>query len=68
MYGENPLFDACLTGNENMVKYLIEHGADINKENHRWETPLFRACSTGNENLVKYLIEHGADITAEDDK
>ena len=60
---EAPLFSACLSGNENLVKYLIEQGADINEEGHRFETPLFNACKSGNENLVKYLIECGADIS-----
>jgi len=60
--GETPLFNACLSGNENLAKYLIEQGSDINKENESGETPLFNACSSGNENLVKYLIEQGVDI------
>eukprot|EP00833_Pecoramyces_ruminatium_P001633 jgi/Orpsp1_1/1175665/evm.model.c7180000054754.1 len=41
-------------GNENLVKYLVEHGADINKENKDGKTPLFDA--------FKYLVELGADI------
>ncbi|KAL6605118.1 hypothetical protein U3516DRAFT_758083 [Neocallimastix sp. 'constans'] len=45
------------SGNGNLVKYLVEHGADINKE-----IPQFRAIKRGNENLIKYLVEHGADI------
>jgi len=44
--------------NENLVKYLIELGVDINKGNKENETPLFNACSSENENLVKYLIEY----------
>jgi ankyrin repeat protein len=47
-----------------LVQYLIEHGADINKENNEGETPLFKACRWGydNEIIVQYLIENGADI------
>ena len=45
-----------------LVRYLVEHGADINKENWVGETPLFKACECGNEDLVSYLIEHGADV------
>ncbi|KAG4089402.1 ankyrin repeat-containing domain protein [Neocallimastix lanati (nom. inval.)] len=44
------------SGNENLVKYLVEIGADYG------ETPLFDACYSGNENLVKYLVENGVDI------
>jgi len=48
-----------------MVKYLVEHGADINKEDHYGKTPFFKACHGGNEPIVKYLVERGADINKE---
>jgi len=54
---KTPLFNICESGNENLVKYLIEQGADINKEDVNGKTPLFYVCSSGNENLVKYLME-----------
>jgi ankyrin repeat protein len=51
-----------------LVKYLVvEHGADINKENIYGETPLFYACRSGNKDIVKYLVENGADINKEND-
>jgi len=28
--GETPLFNACHSGNKELVQYLIEHGTDIN--------------------------------------
>ena len=59
------MFYACKNGNEDLVKYLINHGADINKVNEAGETPLFNACSGKNGNLVKYLIEQGVDINKE---
>jgi ankyrin repeat protein len=47
-----------------MVKYLIELGADINKEeNFDNLSPLIWACSSGNIKLVKYLIGLGANTT-----
>ena len=30
--GETPLFTACINGNKNLVKYLVEKGEDIDKE------------------------------------
>ena len=58
--GRTPLFYACLNGNEAVVKYLVEHGADVNKIN-KWDiTPLHNACIRGDETIVKYLVEHGA--------
>jgi len=36
-----PLFKACESGNETIVKYLFEHGKfDINKKNKLGDTPL----------------------------
>ena len=46
---------ACRDGNENIVKCLVEHGADINKENRKKETPLLIAKKGRNENIVNYL-------------
>ena len=60
--GETPLFEACLKGNENIVKYLVEHGADINKENIFRFTPLVYAINSGNDNTIEYLIENEANI------
>ena len=34
-----------------MVKYLIGHGADVNKYN-----PILDVCENGHENIVKCLI------------
>ncbi|OUM57241.1 hypothetical protein PIROE2DRAFT_33019, partial [Piromyces sp. E2] len=51
-----------------IVKYIIDHGADINKENNDGETPLHFACTNGNENTVKYLVGHGANIDKEDEE
>jgi len=37
-----------------LVNYIIELGADINKEaSENGETSLFDTCESGNENLVK---------------
>jgi len=61
------LFNACKSGNKRAVKFLLEHDADINKENIDGWTPLFSACSEGHIDVVKYLVEHGANINNEDD-
>ena len=36
-YGRTPLFNACERGNKDLVEYLVEHGADINKRVHMEE-------------------------------
>ena len=60
------LFNACEIGNEVMVKYLIEHGADITIKDKKKRTALFSACESGNEHLVRYLVGLGADINEKD--
>jgi len=32
------LFISCESGNKNLVKYLVEHGEDVNKENKSGKT------------------------------
>jgi len=29
--GTSPLFNACYSGNKDLVEYLVKHGANINK-------------------------------------
>ncbi|KAF8155121.1 ankyrin repeat-containing domain protein [Mycena galopus ATCC 62051] len=55
---------ASSRGDLEMVKYLIEHGADLNI-NHQG-TALKCASSHGKLEVVKFLIEHGADPNIND--
>ena len=57
-YG-NALTAAAYDGTLEIVKLLLEHGADPNSE-HGW--PLQIAAASGHEDVVKLLLEHGADI------
>ena len=51
-------------GLKKVVKYLIEHGAMINKRNRNGDTPLklYKQYPYPNEELLNYLIENGAEI------
>jgi len=60
------LFNACLLGNKFMVKYLVEHGADIKIKDKNNRMAFSNACESGNEHLVRYLVRLGADINHED--
>ena len=51
-----------MNGNLNMIKILLDIGADINAKDHINWTPLFWATCYGNEEVVKYLLEHGAKL------
>ena len=47
-----------------MVKYLIEHKANVNAcDNELW-TPLHAAAACGHMSIIKYLLKNGADIMA----
>ena len=48
-----------------LIKFLIEHGADVNDGNSENDLPLHQACDQNDLEFVKYLIEHGADVNGE---
>jgi len=61
--GESPLLAASRAGRTDMVKALLEHGANVNaKENVRGQTALMWAVSQRHPEVVRTLLEHGADV------
>ena len=67
--GINALVYASTYNNEEMVKFLLEKGADANTvceiENEHIDispTPLMNAAYRGNTNIINMLLENGADI------
>lgn len=61
--GTTALMSASYLGREDIVRYLIEYDAAINKERKNdGTTALWLAAQNGHENLVKVLVEHGANI------
>ncbi|WP_373233280.1 ankyrin repeat domain-containing protein [Cohnella sp.] len=66
--GGKALRDAAWNGNERMVQYLIERGADIHycepdQVFVAGDTSLLAATSGNHLKIVEYLLEHGADIS-----
>jgi ankyrin repeat protein len=55
-------------GAEEMVKVLLEAGADINAVNEADFTALHGAAFRGLNEVVQFLVEHGANINARDYK
>ena len=53
---------AAWKGHTDIVKLLIENGADVNEKNALGWTPLGSAAYFGYTDVVKLLIEKGADI------
>jgi ankyrin repeat protein len=45
-----------------ILKFLVEKGADVNAKDNDEMTPLHYACENGNLETVKFLVEKGAEI------
>lgn len=58
--GDTALLIAAQRGNTELVKLLLQHGADPKVENQQGLTPLIAATECGNHELVKLLMKSGA--------
>ncbi|XP_066927679.1 BRCA1-associated RING domain protein 1-like isoform X1 [Clytia hemisphaerica] len=69
MKGETPLHVACIKGDSDRVKELLELGAKPNTKDFAGWTPLHEACNHGFTEVVELLLQHGAyvDDVAGDD-
>jgi len=54
------LFTACVKGEYEIVKLLLENGAEVESQNDAGMTPMPVAVSAGNIKIVDVLFEHGA--------
>jgi len=66
--GSTCLFSAVAGGHLPVIKYLLVHGADINKKNGRGETPLMYSLANKHEQVALYLLDQGGDVNAQTDK
>ena len=57
--GVTPLHLAVYQGNAELVRLLLEHGADINRESKNGETPLAIAVACGHQKIVDLLGARG---------
>ena len=66
--GFTPLFQASYYGHTEVVKYLVQNGANVNAESNQKDrrsegiNGLIIGCEKGYEKIVKLLILYGADI------
>ena len=57
------LMRACKSGNGDVVRLLVDGGADVNAEPRRsGDTALMCACERGNVYVVRLLVDGGASI------
>ena len=65
--GCSALFLATNLDSVEVIKILLDHGANINVQTHTTkQTPLINAAYVGNLEVVKLLVEKGADINIKD--
>lgn len=62
--GMTPLILATFHGygRPDVVKVLIDAGADVNTLNHQFRTPLYAACNFGHLEVAQMLIDAGASV------
>ena len=63
---ETPLILAASFGNKNIVKMLLENGADVNLGNNIGATALHFASEHGHREVVELLLGNGANINLAD--
>ena len=60
--GGTPLFVACQCNHLDVVKELLDRGADIHAQMVDGATPLFITAQNGHHELLKFLLKKGADV------
>ncbi|KAF4851767.1 Ankyrin repeat domain-containing protein 17 [Colletotrichum siamense] len=56
-----PLEHAADQGHHQMVKLLLNRGADVKTQVNQRTTPLYQACTRRHLDIARTLLEHGAD-------
>ncbi|XP_029468099.1 protein phosphatase 1 regulatory inhibitor subunit 16B [Rhinatrema bivittatum] len=62
--GLTALHQCCIDNFEEIIKLLLNHGANVNARDNELWTPLHASATCGHINLVKILIQQGADLLA----
>ena len=64
-----PIHYACISGNVEVVKYLLDNGASIEQKyyhtddkKYSFDKPIYIASNYGHIDLVNFLFDNGADV------
>ncbi|HUT54949.1 MAG TPA: ankyrin repeat domain-containing protein [bacterium] len=61
-----PLAGACYGGQFEMVKFLLNNGAEVDARSEGGSTPLVEAVARNSVEIAGYLVDHGADVNSKD--
>ena len=67
-HGHTAVMRAALDGNTEIVKELLQQGADINQRDDNGRTALMFAVINTHYETVKVLLDYGADVNATSNK
>jgi ankyrin repeat protein len=60
MAGNTPLFMAASEDNEELIRFLIKNGADVNAKSKKGKTPLSLAVEAGHTKIIELLKANGS--------
>lgn len=58
--GWTPLHEACNHGHQEITRYLLQNGANVNSKGLEDDTPLHDAVTNSHSDLVELLLQYGA--------
>lgn len=64
--GDTPFLEACFRGHTNIVKAMLQHGADVNAKDKYGATALHYACFKKNCDIARLLLERRAEVNTRD--
>ncbi|CAM1326659.1 Uncharacterised protein g9288 [Pycnogonum litorale] len=53
---------ACVSGNTDVIRFMLQRGVDVNERNNSGYTVLHQAATNGDASLVNYFIGKGAKV------
>ena len=65
-HGRTPFHQCIIRGIEKLVRFFLDHKADVNIQDEDGRTPLHWCARERNENLCRLLLEHNADVNIQD--